>query len=50
MPSPSYRSNGEPLRIHISHQCYIALEKLGGYQVEERGLITMKVGRWPKQR
>lgn len=35
-------SNGEPLRIHISEQCYKALEALGGYEMEERGLVTMK--------
>ncbi|XP_076290712.1 receptor-type guanylate cyclase Gyc76C isoform X2 [Lasioglossum baleicum] len=35
-------SNGEPLRIHISGQCKDALDKIGGYIVEERGLIHMK--------
>ncbi|XP_045475600.1 receptor-type guanylate cyclase Gyc76C-like isoform X2 [Harmonia axyridis] len=35
-------SNGEPLRIHISSQCKEALEKLGGYIIEERGLVNMK--------
>ncbi|XP_044753115.1 receptor-type guanylate cyclase Gyc76C-like isoform X2 [Coccinella septempunctata] len=35
-------SNGEPLRIHISSQCKEALEKLGGYVIEERGLVNMK--------
>ncbi|XP_065155987.1 receptor-type guanylate cyclase Gyc76C-like isoform X3 [Atheta coriaria] len=35
-------SNGEPLKIHISPQCRDALEKLGGYVVEERGLVVMK--------
>ncbi|XP_045131780.1 receptor-type guanylate cyclase Gyc76C-like isoform X2 [Portunus trituberculatus] len=35
-------SNGEPLRIHISQTCSNALEKLGGYLTEKRGLIPMK--------
>ncbi|XP_018335565.1 receptor-type guanylate cyclase Gyc76C [Agrilus planipennis] len=35
-------SNGEPLKIHISVQCKEALEKLGGYVVEERGQVYMK--------
>ncbi|EFA10586.2 receptor-type guanylate cyclase Gyc76C isoform X1 [Tribolium castaneum] len=35
-------SNGEPLKIHISHQCKEVLDKLGGYIIEERGLVNMK--------
>jgi guanylate cyclase len=35
-------SNGEPLRIHISAQCKDALDKIGGYVIEERGLVQMK--------
>jgi hypothetical protein len=35
-------SNGEPLKIHISPQCRDALDKIGGYVVEERGPIQMK--------
>lgn len=35
-------SNGEPLKIHISMQCKDALEKLGGYTIEKRGLVSMK--------
>lgn len=35
-------SNGEPLRIHISEQCKDALDKIGGYIIEERGLVHMK--------
>ncbi|XP_012274988.1 receptor-type guanylate cyclase Gyc76C isoform X2 [Orussus abietinus] len=35
-------SNGEPLRIHISGQCKDALERIGGYVVEERGMVYMK--------
>ncbi|XP_023247521.1 receptor-type guanylate cyclase Gyc76C-like isoform X2 [Copidosoma floridanum] len=35
-------SNGEPLKIHISAQCKDALDKIGGYIVEERGLVKMK--------
>lgn len=35
-------SNGEALKIHISKQCKQALDKLGGYITEKRGLISMK--------
>ena len=35
-------SNGEPLRIHISAACKDALDKIGGYIIEERGLVQMK--------
>ncbi|XP_076266824.1 receptor-type guanylate cyclase Gyc76C-like isoform X1 [Rhynchophorus ferrugineus] len=35
-------SNGEALKIHISLQCKDALEKLGGYVIEERGLVSLK--------
>lgn len=35
-------SNGEPLKIHISWQCKESLEKIGGYVIEERGLVQMK--------
>lgn len=35
-------SNGEALRIHISERTKLALDKLGGYIVENRGLISMK--------
>lgn len=35
-------SNGLPLRIHCSMTCKMLLEKLGGYQFESRGLISMK--------
>ncbi|PBC33701.1 Guanylate cyclase 32E [Apis cerana cerana] len=35
-------SNGEPLRIHISEQCKDALDKVGGYIIEDRGLVYMK--------
>lgn len=35
-------SNGEPLRIHISPQCREALLKIGGYEMEERGLVKLK--------
>lgn len=41
-------SNGEPLKIHISQQCCAALQKLGGYQVQPRGIINMK-GKKPVQ-
>lgn len=35
-------SNGLPLKIHISPQCRLALLKLSGYTMEERGLVNMK--------
>ncbi|KAJ8947966.1 hypothetical protein NQ318_021064, partial [Aromia moschata] len=35
-------SNGEPLKIHISSQCKEALDKLGGYIIEDRGIVSMK--------
>lgn len=35
-------SNGEALKIHISLKCKEALDKLGGYIIEERGLVNMK--------
>lgn len=35
-------SNGLPLKIHISPQCRLALLKLGGYTMEERGVVNMK--------
>ncbi|CAH1793794.1 unnamed protein product [Owenia fusiformis] len=35
-------SNGEPLKIHASGQCQNLLSKLGGYTLEERGLVAMK--------
>lgn len=35
-------STGEPLRIHISKQCKEALDKIGGYKIEDRGFVEMK--------
>ncbi|XP_071513605.1 receptor-type guanylate cyclase Gyc76C-like isoform X3 [Panulirus ornatus] len=35
-------SNGEQLKIHISKECHQALSDLGGYVMEERGLVKMK--------
>ncbi|XP_055371824.1 receptor-type guanylate cyclase Gyc76C-like [Condylostylus longicornis] len=35
-------SNGEALKIHISPKCKEALDKLGGYITEVRGLVSMK--------
>lgn len=35
-------SNGEALKIHISAKCKEALDKLGGYITEKRGLVSMK--------
>lgn len=39
---PLFNSNGLPLRIHISEPTRDALKKLGGYVIEDRGLIEMK--------
>ncbi|KAG8183411.1 hypothetical protein JTE90_023170, partial [Oedothorax gibbosus] len=35
-------SNGQPLKIHISDQCRKILEKLGGYEIQSRGLVKLK--------
>ncbi|XP_050390613.1 receptor-type guanylate cyclase Gyc76C [Patella vulgata] len=35
-------SNGEALKIHCSAECRSILIKLGGYTLEERGLVNMK--------
>lgn len=35
-------SNGEALKIHISGQCKAALDRIGGYITESRGLIQLK--------
>lgn len=35
-------STGEALKIHISAQCHEALQRLGGYETEERGQIELK--------
>ncbi|RWS18293.1 Atrial natriuretic peptide receptor 1-like protein, partial [Leptotrombidium deliense] len=35
-------SNGEALKIHISEECRAYLDKLGGYHIEERGVVEMK--------
>ena len=40
--SSRMESNGEPLKIHISKECNAELVKLGGFVMEERGLISMK--------
>ena len=36
-------STGEPLRIHISDANKKLLDNIGGYEVSERGIITVKV-------
>ncbi|ESN99757.1 hypothetical protein HELRODRAFT_83793 [Helobdella robusta] len=36
-------SNGLPLKIHISSECMKALTELGGWVIERRGTITIKV-------
>ncbi|XP_019756658.1 guanylate cyclase 32E isoform X2 [Dendroctonus ponderosae] len=35
-------STGQPLKIHCSRACRDLLSRLGGYQLIERGLVTMK--------
>lgn len=35
-------SNGLALRIHVSPWCKEVLDKLGGYELEDRGLVPMK--------
>ncbi|KAL7734949.1 hypothetical protein ACLKA6_011215 [Drosophila palustris] len=35
-------SSGVPLKIHCSWQCRQLLDRLGGYQCQERGIISMK--------
>lgn len=35
-------STGEPLKIHISPSCKVALDRIGGYVVEPRGKINIK--------
>ncbi|KAJ7340078.1 hypothetical protein OS493_002802 [Desmophyllum pertusum] len=37
-------SSGLALRVHVSPECKEVLDKLGGYIVEERGFVDMKVG------
>lgn len=36
-------SVGEAHKIHVSYSCKQILDKLGGYNLEERGLVTIKV-------
>ncbi len=38
-------SSGAPLRIHVSESTATLLKKIGGYRLEERGTIEIKVGR-----
>ncbi|XP_050522533.1 receptor-type guanylate cyclase Gyc76C isoform X2 [Daktulosphaira vitifoliae] len=35
-------STGSALKIHCSNECRMLLERLGGYQTNERGLVEMK--------
>ncbi|ESO93567.1 hypothetical protein LOTGIDRAFT_119302, partial [Lottia gigantea] len=35
-------SSGLALRIHVSPECKMVLDQLGGYQLEERGYVEMK--------
>ncbi|XP_036369998.1 guanylate cyclase 32E-like isoform X2 [Octopus sinensis] len=35
-------STGQPLKIHCSQQCKELLDQLGGYEVEERGIVHLK--------
>ena len=36
-------SSGLALRVHVSPESKTALDALGGYHLEERGEVTMKV-------
>ncbi|XP_064595045.1 guanylate cyclase 32E-like [Liolophura sinensis] len=40
--SSRMESNGLPLKIHCSEQCKDLLDQLGGYDVTDRGLVSMK--------
>ena len=35
----------EALRIHVSPECRELLEEIGSFHLEERGPVSMKVGR-----
>ncbi|XP_077283133.1 guanylate cyclase 32E [Arctopsyche grandis] len=35
-------STGAPLKIHCSKECKLLLDRLGGYQFAERGMVSMK--------
>ncbi|XP_045542882.1 guanylate cyclase 32E [Papilio machaon] len=37
-----FESTGAPLKIHCSAACKTLLDKLGGYILEERGIVSMK--------
>ncbi|XP_063359616.1 speract receptor [Cydia amplana] len=37
-----FESTGAPLKIHCSAACKALLDKLGGYILEERGIVAMK--------
>ncbi|XP_006821919.1 speract receptor-like [Saccoglossus kowalevskii] len=41
-----YESNGKPMKVHVSPECKKVLDQIGGYDIEERGLVDMggKVG------
>ena len=36
-------SSGLALRVHVSPECKQVLDELGGYHLEERGEVSMKV-------
>lgn len=36
-------SNGEALRIHVSSQTKAVLDSIGGFVLELRGMVSMKV-------
>ncbi|XP_014674216.1 PREDICTED: guanylate cyclase 32E-like [Priapulus caudatus] len=40
--SSRMESNGEALKIHISENTKLLLDKIGGYYIKERGLVNMK--------
>ncbi|XP_075969461.1 guanylate cyclase 32E isoform X2 [Anticarsia gemmatalis] len=37
-----FESTGAPLKIHCSSACKVLLDQLGGYILEERGIVSMK--------
>lgn len=37
-----FESTGAPLKIHCSAACKLLLDKLGGYILDERGIVSMK--------
>ena len=38
-------STGEPLKIHMSDSTFKILDEIGGYEMEERGPVDVKVNK-----